>query len=142
MNTIIKSLPKSRSIASTALVSAISSSCSRCLTSSAKSFNLESSSTSASTSSQQQPATSDSVLDENDVIDSEAFQEPQISEVKYPYYVSRAGVYSDSLPVYTDIRHGGQSVFTVLRRVQGNVEVSTVEEIETVWRLGVRGEES
>lgn len=54
----------------------------------------------------------------------EEFEQPQIQPVKYPYYVSRAGVYEDSLPVYTDVRHGGQSVFTILRRVSGNVEVS------------------
>ncbi|PWN54414.1 hypothetical protein IE53DRAFT_382963 [Violaceomyces palustris] len=42
--------------------------------------------------------------------------------VKYPYFVPRVGKLADSLPVYSDVRSGGNRCFTEIRKVQGSVE--------------------
>ncbi|WFD21826.1 hypothetical protein MEQU1_000482 [Malassezia equina] len=40
--------------------------------------------------------------------------------VRYPYFVSRVGLGGMSLPVYTDIRHGGSQWITQIRKVEGD----------------------
>ena len=40
--------------------------------------------------------------------------------VRYPYFVSRVGLDGMSLPVYTDIRNGGSSWLTQIRKVEGD----------------------
>ncbi|WFD25536.1 hypothetical protein MNAN1_000496 [Malassezia nana] len=41
--------------------------------------------------------------------------------IRYPYFVSRVGLSGMSLPVYTDIRHGGSQWITQIRKVEGDV---------------------
>jgi len=43
--------------------------------------------------------------------------------IRYPYFVSRVGLGGMSLPVYTDIRHGGSQWITQIRKVEGDVNV-------------------
>ena len=43
--------------------------------------------------------------------------------VRYPYFVSRVGLGGMSLPVYTDIRHGGSQWITQIRKVEGEANV-------------------
>lgn len=43
--------------------------------------------------------------------------------VRYPYFVSRVGLGGMSLPVYTDIRHGGSQWITQIRKVEGDANV-------------------
>lgn len=43
--------------------------------------------------------------------------------IRYPYFVSRVGLSGMSLPVYTDIRHGGTQWITQIRKVEGDVSV-------------------
>ncbi|KAL4400083.1 mitochondrial large ribosomal subunit [Malassezia pachydermatis] len=46
--------------------------------------------------------------------------QPSPAAIRYPYYVSRVGMSGLSLPVYTDIRHGGSQWFTQIRKVEGD----------------------
>lgn len=49
--------------------------------------------------------------------------QPSPAAIRYPYYVSRVGMSGLSLPVYTDIRHGGSQWFTQIRKVEGDAAV-------------------
>lgn len=63
---------------------------------------------------------------ESTVADHTLSDTPQASmpkPVRYPYFVSRVGMAGTSLPVYTDIRHGGSKWITQIRKVEGDVSV-------------------
>lgn len=44
----------------------------------------------------------------------------QSMSATYPYFVSRVGLTGTSLPVYTDVRHGGSKWLTQIRKVDGD----------------------
>lgn len=44
-----------------------------------------------------------------------------VPQVRHPYFVSRTA--NNSLPVYTDIRNGRTRHLTIIRRIEGNVDV-------------------
>ncbi|EDP43588.1 hypothetical protein MGL_1801 [Malassezia globosa CBS 7966] len=61
---------------------------------------------------------------ESTVADHTLSDTPQASmpkSIRYPYFVSRVGMAGTSLPVYTDIRHGGSKWITQIRKVEGDV---------------------
>lgn len=43
--------------------------------------------------------------------------------IRYPYFVARVGAAGTSLPVYSDIRHGGSQWLTQIRKVEGDAAV-------------------
>ena len=49
--------------------------------------------------------------------------EENIVPIRYAYYVPRVGVTASSLPVYSDVRHGGNKWLTVIRKIDGDVPV-------------------
>lgn len=49
--------------------------------------------------------------------------EENIVPIRYAYYVPRVGVTASNLPVYSDVRHGGNKWLTVIRKIDGDVPV-------------------
>lgn len=43
--------------------------------------------------------------------------------IRYPYYIPRVGIYGMNIPVYSDVRRGGQKWLTVVRKVEGDATV-------------------
>lgn len=43
--------------------------------------------------------------------------------LRYPYFVPRVGTYGVNLPVYSDVRRGGDKWLTIIRKVEGDAPV-------------------